>query len=97
MSILPSEALAPAVQHARGLMEKAGDMMLSGFAWRQIEVRRSWTVQYITIAVMIALMALLIWALTPRQTPIQRFTRSLGFRNEWRDKAAALLPQLLHN
>ncbi len=77
-SSLPGEALAPAVQHARGLLEKAGEMTLLGFSWWQVEVRRSRTVQYVTIAVMIALVALLIWALTPRQTPIQKFRRSLG-------------------
>jgi adenylate cyclase len=78
-SALPSEALAPAMQHAHGLMEKAGDMMLNGFAWWQFEVRRSRTVQAVTIAVMIALVVLLIWTLTPKQTPMQKFRRSLGF------------------
>lgn len=73
-----AEALAPAVQHARGLLEKAGELALRGFSWWQVEVRRSRTVQVVTIAVMIALVALLIWALTPRQTPMQKFRRSLG-------------------
>jgi class 3 adenylate cyclase len=77
-SALPSEALAPAVQHARGLLEQAGNLALRGFSWWQVEVRRSRTVQVVTIAAMIALAALLIWALTPRQTPLQKFRRSLG-------------------
>ncbi|MEK6742706.1 MAG: adenylate/guanylate cyclase domain-containing protein [Nitrospirota bacterium] len=78
-SPLSTDALAPAVEHARGLLEKAGDLALRGFSWWQIEVRRSRTVQIATIAAMIALAALLIWALTPRQTPMQKFRRSLGF------------------
>lgn len=78
-SSLPTDALAPAVQHAAGLVEKAGDLALRGFSWWQIEVRRSRTVQIVTIAALIALAALLIWALTPKQTPMQKFRRSLGF------------------
>ena len=78
-SSMPVDALAPAVEHARGLMEKAGDISLRGFAWWQVEVRRSRTVQIATIAILAALVALLIWALTPKQTPVQRFRRSLGF------------------
>jgi len=77
-STLPSEALAPAVQHATSLLEKAGDLTLQGFAWWQVEVRRSRTVQVVTIALIVALAALLIWGLTPRQTPMQKFRRSLG-------------------
>jgi hypothetical protein len=60
-------------------MEKAGDLSLRGFSWWQIEVRRSRTVQVATIVVLAALAAMLIWALTPRQTPMQKFRRSLGF------------------
>ena len=78
-STLPSDALAPAVDHARGLVEKAGDMTLRGFSWWQVEVRRSRTVQVATVVVLAALVALLIWAFTPRQTPVQKFRRSLGF------------------
>jgi len=78
-STLPSDALTPAVQHARGLLEQAGETILRGFSWWQVEVRRSRTVQYATIAVLIVLAALLIWALTPKQTPLQKFRRSLGF------------------
>lgn len=77
-SSLPTDALAPAVQHAAGLLEKAGELSLRGFSWWQVEVRRSRSVQIATIAVMIALVALLIWALTPKQTPMQKFRRSLG-------------------
>lgn len=78
-SALPGDSLAPAVQHARGLLENAGDLTLRGFAWWQVEIRRSRAVQIATIAAMVALVALLIWTLTPRQTPIQKFRRSLGF------------------
>ena len=76
---LPIEALAPAVEHARGLAEKAGTIGLRGFAWWQVEVRRSRAVQIATVVALAALVALLIWALTPRQTPMQKFKRSLGF------------------
>lgn len=78
-SSLPVDALAPAVQHAARLLEKAGDISLRGFAWWQVEVRRSRTVQIATIVVLAALVALLIWTFTPRQTPLQKFRRSLGF------------------
>jgi adenylate cyclase len=77
-SSLPVDALAPAVQHAAGLMEKAGDIGLRGFSWWQVEVRRSRAVQIATIVVLAALVALFIWALTPKQTPVQKFRRSLG-------------------
>jgi len=78
-SALPTEALAPAVDHARGLLVKAEDVTLRGFSWWQVEVRRSRTVQIVTIVVLIALVALLIWAFTPKQTPVQKLRRSLGF------------------
>jgi len=77
-SAVPTDALAPAVEHARGMLEKAGDMTLRGFSWWQVEVRRSRAVQIVTIVVLAALVALLIWALTPKQTPVQKFRRSLG-------------------
>ena len=78
-SVIPVEALAPAVEHARGLARKSSSLALSGFAWWQVEVRRSRVVQVITIAVLIGLIALLVWGMTPRQTPMQKFRRSLGF------------------
>jgi len=78
-SVIPVEALAPAVEHARGLAQKSSNLALRGFAWWQIEVRRSRTVQVMTIAVLVGLIALLLWGLTPRQTPMQKFRRSLGF------------------
>jgi len=78
-SVITVEAFAPAVEHARGLAQKSTDLTLRGFAWWQVEVRRSKQVQYATIAVLAILAGLLIWAFWPRQTPMQKFKRSLGF------------------
>jgi len=78
-SVITVEAFAPAVEHARGLAQKSTDLTLRGFAWWQVEVRRSKQVQYATIAVLVILAGLLIWAFWPRQTPMQKFKRSLGF------------------
>jgi len=78
-SVGPVDALGPAVEHARGLAQKSSELGLRGFAWWQVEIRRSRTVQVITIVVVIGLIALLIWGLMPRQTPMQKFRRSLGF------------------
>jgi adenylate cyclase len=78
---LPSQALAPAVDQARGLLQQGSDLVLRGFSWWQVEVRRSRTVQYATLGVLIVLIALMIWAFTSRHTPItpmQKFRRSLG-------------------
>ena len=77
-SAIPSQALAPVVEHARGLSQKGSDLALRGFAWWQVEVRRSKTVQYATIACLIVLIGLMVWAFWPRQTPMQKFRRSLG-------------------
>jgi hypothetical protein len=76
---ISSAALAPVVEHARGVAERGSDLALRGFAWWQVEVRRSKPVQYATIAALIVLAGLLIWAFWPRQTPMQKFRRSLGF------------------
>jgi adenylate cyclase len=76
---IPSPALAPAVEHARGLLQQGSDLALRGYSWWQVEVRRSRAVQYATLAGLIVLIALLIWAFTPRQTPVQKFRRTLGF------------------
>jgi len=78
-SVITVEALAPAVEHARGFAQKSSDLTLRGFAWWQVEVRRSKTVQYATIAALIVVTGLLIWAFWPRQTPMQKFRHSLGF------------------
>ncbi|MHB8846439.1 MAG: adenylate/guanylate cyclase domain-containing protein [Nitrospirota bacterium] len=77
-SAIPSQALAPAIEHARGLATKGSELTLRGFAWWQVEVRRSRTVQYATIAALI-IIGLMIWAFWPKQTPMQRFRRSFGF------------------
>ena len=76
---IPSAALAPVVEHARGVAERGSDLALRGFAWWQVEVRRSKRVQYATIAVLVVLFGLMVWAFWPRQTPMQKFRRSLGF------------------
>jgi len=76
---ISSAALAPVVEHARGVAERGSDLALRGFAWWQVEVRRSKPVQYTTIAALIIIAGLLIWAFWPRQTPMQKFRRSLGF------------------
>jgi adenylate cyclase len=81
-STLTSQALAPAVDQAWGLLQQGSNLALRGFSWWQIEVRRSRAVQYATLGVLIVLIALMIWAITPRHTPVtpmQKFKRSLGF------------------
>jgi class 3 adenylate cyclase len=77
--VIASQALAPVVEQARGVAQKSSDLALRGFAWWQVEVRRSKTVQYATIACLIILIGLMVWAFWPRQTPMQKFRRSLGF------------------
>jgi hypothetical protein len=54
------------VDNARGLLQRGAELALRGFAWWQVEVRRSRAVQYATVAVLIALIALLVWAAVPR-------------------------------
>lgn len=76
--VIPSQALAPVVEHARGLSQKGSDLALRGFAWWQVEVRRSKPVQYATIAVLVILIGLMVWAFWPKQTPMHKFRRSLG-------------------
>lgn len=77
---VPVEALAPAVETARELAQKGSDVALRGFTWWQVEVRRNKTVQYATIAVLIALIGLMVWAFWPKQqTPLQRLHRIFGF------------------
>jgi class 3 adenylate cyclase len=71
--------LAPSVAYARKLFQRGVDMTLQSFTWWQTEVRRSRTIQYLTIALLIALVVMLIWIFTPRQTPMQKFMRSIGF------------------
>jgi class 3 adenylate cyclase len=78
-SVIPSEALAPAVEHAKDLAQKGSEVALRVFTWWQVEVRRSRTVQYITIAALIALIGLMIWAFWPKQTPLQRLHRAFKF------------------
>jgi class 3 adenylate cyclase len=77
---VPVEALAPAVETARELAQKGSEVALRGFTWWQFEVRRNKTVQYATIAVLIALIGLMVWAFWPKQqTPLQRLHRTFGF------------------
>jgi adenylate cyclase len=79
IATIPSPALAPAVERARGLLQRGSDLALRGYSWWEVEVHRSRAVQYATLAGLIVLIALMIWAFTPRQTPVQKFRRMLGF------------------
>jgi adenylate cyclase len=79
VAAIPSPALAPAVKRVRGLLQQGSDLALRGYSWWEVEVRRSRAVQYATLAGLIVLIALMIWAFTPRQTPVQKFRRTLGF------------------
>lgn len=82
-----SQVLAPVADHARGLVEqlpgrlqRLRELLERGWSWWRVEVRRSRTVQYATAIVVIALVALLAWAiLKPKpETPWQSFQRKLG-------------------
>ncbi|MDH4162171.1 MAG: adenylate/guanylate cyclase domain-containing protein [Nitrospirota bacterium] len=83
-------ALAPALDHVQGLVQKtpdairkAGDMANTGFHWWRSEVRHSRAVQYGTIAVVIILIITLAWGVwfkkSKPKTPWQKFQNSLGF------------------
>jgi len=78
-SVIPSEALAPAVEHAKDLAQKGSDVALRGFTWWQVEVRRSRMVQYIIVATVIALIGLMVCVFWPRQTPLRQLRRMFKF------------------
>ncbi len=81
--------LAPVMDHAQNVLSKLPDVVAQGtesaskgFSWWKSEVRRSRTVQYITIAAVIVLIFLLIWAIkarSHRQTPFQKIQKTFGF------------------
>ena len=83
-----SQVLAPVADHARGLVDRLPGqldrlraLLVRGFGWWRVEVRRSRTVQYATAIVACALLALLAWALLSKPkpaTPWQQFQRNLG-------------------
>lgn len=83
-----AQVLEPVITQARGIAEKlpgalqrGADTTLRGVSWWRHEVRRSRTVQVITIGVIIALIALIVGGIKQRQrpaTPWQKFQRSLG-------------------
>lgn len=83
---VPAQMLEPAMGQARKgaavLLTIAGHLFalaVQGYDWWRVEMRRSRVVQYTTIAVIVAVIALVYW-LNKRQTatPWQRFQRQLG-------------------
>jgi len=76
---LPTDALAPAMDQAQGLLVKALVALTQAFAWWKVEVRRSRLVQYVTAFVIVALIIYLVWAVNHRPaTPWQKLHRKLG-------------------
>jgi adenylate cyclase len=68
---------APAMVQAQGLLRQGGEMA----TWWRTELRRSKTVQYVTAAVVIALIIVLVWAVKHKPkpaTPWEKIQRSLG-------------------
>ena len=83
----PVQALAPAFDHVQDLVAKTPEQLRNignnagrAFHWWQGEVRHSRAVQYITMAVIALLIALLIWGVhKPKpKTPWQKIQRTFG-------------------
>jgi hypothetical protein len=85
----PVEALAPVMDHARGLvsrmpgiLQRMYEMTLRGVAWWRVEIRRSRAVQYATVVVVIAIIILITWFFQHRpsrpSTPWQKLQRKFG-------------------
>ncbi|MDA8098819.1 MAG: adenylate/guanylate cyclase domain-containing protein [Nitrospiraceae bacterium] len=77
----PSLAAREIAEKLPGMLQDGASTAKRGFAWWREEVRRSRTMQYITIAVIIAIIALIVWGVKHKQkqaTPLQKLQRSLG-------------------
>lgn len=83
----PSQMLGPAADHAQDLSETAQDLFhrslgaaQRAFAWWRTEVQRNRTVQFATIAVIIAVIGISVWLYSRKPaTPWQKFQRNFGF------------------
>jgi class 3 adenylate cyclase len=86
----PAQVFGPALDQVHNLVAKTPEQLRSisdtagrSFKWWRNEVRHSRSVQYITIAIIVLLIVLLVWGVRlskPKpKTPWQKIQRSLGF------------------